>query len=395
MTKKRKIALTVCIILLVLLCGYTVFSYFKEKHDTKVMYEQAYSNARQNIRDKYGFDAEFYESDEDKYFNSAYAEIGYIQFSAKYDGKEFFVISDCKKENPVSIDDYQYEEVKSALASEISEELQGGEFVKLSLWEYSPWGYDYFGTYSNFYGFHTFYDGTNLDKVLENCSGSLNMVFADTEFSDVPIADRLQALNIDFELTSFDTKEHLEEFCQNSSESYTDDYYRFKLFAPYITDHYKIKDGEVRRLDIKFQEYDDFMYSYFSASAGNWDFPVSKDMPVTERSFKTGYVSRMYEYNGEGEYISKPLTNEYNFDCPHGDVYVYYPLDALEKYGLELENIGAAWFSHGGGSNYANVEKMTVCGDYAVFCLPNEDISFVLVDTSGFDEYVPVGKTDK
>ncbi len=135
------------------------------------------------------------------------------------------------------------------------------------------------------------------------------------------------------------------------------------------------------------------MYSYFSV--GNWDFPVSEDMPVTERSFKTGYVSRMYEYNGEGEYISKPLTNEYNFDCFHGDIYVYYPLDALEKYGLELENIGAAWFSHGGGSNYANVEKMTVCGDYAVFRLPDKDISFVLVDKSGFDEYVPVGKTDK
>lgn len=45
MTKTRKITLTVCIIILALLCGYKVFSYFKEKHDTKVMYDQAYSNA--------------------------------------------------------------------------------------------------------------------------------------------------------------------------------------------------------------------------------------------------------------------------------------------------------------------------------------------------------------
>lgn len=389
MTKKRKIALTVCIILLVLLCGYKVFSYFKEKHDTKVMYEQAYSNARQNIRDKYGFDVEFYESDEDKRFNSAYAENEFIRFSAKYDGKEFFVISDCKKETPVSLDNYQYDEVKSALFDEISKEFPGGEYVEYELAEYSPWNEISIG----FKAIRPFYDGNNLDEVLGNCFVNISVAFADTDFSDVQIGERLQKLNIDFEFTSFDTEEHMEEFCQEPSGRYFDDYYRFKLFAPYITDHYKIKDGEVKRLDIKFQEYGDFMYSYFPA--GNWDFPVSKDMPVTERSFKTGYVSQMYEYNGEGEYISKPLTNEYNFDCPHGDVYVYYPLEALEKYDLELENIGAAWFSHGGGSNYANVEKMTVCGDYAVFCLPNEDISFVLVDTSGFDEYVPVGKTDK
>ncbi len=379
MSKKRKIALTVCIILLVLLCGYPLFTHFKEKHDTKVMYDFAYSNARQNIRDKYGFDAEFYESDEDKYFNSAYAEIGYILFSAKYDGKEFFVISDCKKENPISIDNYQYEEVKSALASEISEELQGGEFVKLSLWEYSPWGYDYFGTYSNFYGFHTFYDGTNLDKVLENCSGSLNMVFADTEFSDVPIADRLQALNIDFELTSFDTKEHLEEFCQNSSESYTDDYYRFKLFAPYITDHYEIKDGEVKRLDIKLQSCGDFMYACFS---DKWGFPVSEETEVEERYL----VSQMFEYYGEGEYVSKPITGEYYFGS--WNVYIYYPLEALKDY--DLENIGAAWYSDSTETNNRNIEKrITVCGDYAVFSLPFGHTSFMLVDTSGYEEYVP------
>ncbi len=391
MTQKRKIAVAVCIIIWVLLFGYMIFTHFKEKHDKEVMYEQAYSNARQNIRDKYGFDVEFYEGDEDKRFNSAYAENGFIRFSAKYDGKEFFVISDCKKENPVSLDNYQYDEVKSAFLDEISKEFPGGEYLECDLAEFSPWHET--GICIRFEAIRPFYDGNNLDEVLENCFVNISAAFVGADFSDVQIGEWLSGLNIKFEFTSFDTEEHLEEFCQEPPGRYFDDYYRFKLFAPYITDHYKIKDGEVKRLDIKFQEYGDFMYSYFSK--GNWDFPVSEDMPVTERSFKTGYVSRMYEYNGESEYISKPLTNEYNFDCPHGDVYVYYPLDALGKYDSELENIGAAWFSHGGGSNYANVEKMTVCGDYAVFCLPDKDISFVLVDTSGFDEYVPGGKKEE
>lgn len=380
MTKKRKIALTVFVIILVLLCGYKVFTILKEKHDTKVMYDFAYSNARRNIRDKYGFDFELYESELDERFNSIYAEDGFIFLTARYDGKEFRVMSNCLAEDPVSLDDYQYDEIKSALLDEVSKEFPGGKYVECELWQTIPWRTCFWSQM-----FHTFYDGTNLDKVIENCSGSLTMVFADTEFSDVPIADRLQKLNIDFECTSFDTEEHLEEFCQNSSESYTDDYYRFKLFAPYITDRYEIKHGEVKRLDIKFQECGDFIYSYFPAE--NRDFPVSEDMPVTERSFKTGIISEMYEYNGEGEYVSKPLTDEYYFDCRYGDIYVYYPLEVLKDY--DLENIGAAWFSHGGGSQYANVEKMSVCGDYAVFRLPNKDISFVLVDASGYEEYVP------
>ncbi len=389
MTKKRKIAVAVCIIIWVLLFGYIIFTHFKEKHDTKVMYEQAYSNAQRNISEKYGFDFELYESDWDKSANTICSKSGWIWLTAKYDGKEFQVASGCLEADHVSLDDYQYDEIKSALLDEISKKMPGGKTVNCELSEYIPWEDVHFGTSA----FHTFYDGNNLDKVLGNGFGHISVAFAGADFSDVQIGEWLSGLNIKFEFTSFDTEEHLEEFCQEPPGRYFDDYYRFKLFAPYITDHYKIKDGEVKRLDIKFQSCDDFMYSYFSK--GNWDFPVSEDMPVTERSFKTGYVSRMYEYNGEGEYISKPLTNEYNFDCFHGDIYVYYPLDTLEKYDLELENIGAAWFSHGGGSNYANVEKMTVCGDYAVFCLPNEDISFVLVDTSGFDKYVPGGKKEE
>lgn len=308
-------------------------------------------------------------------------------FTAKHDGKEFQVLSSCLAEDPVSLDDYQYDEIKSALIDEISKEFPGGKFVDGELMQRNPWETLFWSEV-----FHTFYDGTNLDKVLENCSGNIKAAFAGADFSNVQIGEKLQKMNIDFEFTSFDTEEHLEEFLRYSSESYTDEYYSFKLFAPYITDRYEIKDDEVKRLDIKFQEYGDFMYSYFP---DHWVFPVSEDMPVTERSFKTGIISEMYEYNGEGEYVSKPLTDEYYFDCFHGDIFVYYPLDALEKYDLELEDIGAAWFSHGGGSQYANVEKMAVCGDYAVFRLPNEDISFVLVDASGFDEYVPVGKKDK
>lgn len=374
MTKKRKIALTVFIIILVLLCGYKVFTILKEKHDTKVMYDFAYSNAQRNIRDKYGFDFELYESDWDKNANPDCAKLGCMWFTAKHDGREFQVISSCLAEDPVSLDDYQYDEIKSALLDEVSKELPGGKYVDCEIAQRSPWD-----TFFGFSAFNTFYDGNNLDEVLGNVFGNISAVFADTEFSNVPIADRLQALNIDFELTSFDTEEHLEEFCQKSSESYIDEYYRFKLFAPYITDHYEIKDGEVKRLDIKFQECGDFMYARFS---DHWDFPVSEETEVKEQYF----VSQNFEYYGEGEYVSKPITGEYYFGS--WNVYIYYPLEALKDY--DLENIGVAWYSHSGQTNNRNIEKrITVCGDYAVFSLPFGQISFMLVDTSDYEEYVP------
>lgn len=382
MTKKRKIINTVLIILWVLLCGYRVFSYFKEKHDIKVMYEQAYSNARQNIRDKYGFTPDLYESELNERANSIYAEHGYIFLTAKYDGKEFQVLSNGMEKDPVSLDNYQYDEIKSALLDEVSKEFPGGKYVECDIYEFFPWKETAFG----YAAFKTFYDGDNLDEVLGDGFGNISVAFADTKFTDVKVGERLQKMNIDFEFTSFDTEEHLEKFCQKPSGRYIDQYDRFKMFAPYITDHYEIKDGEVKRLDFKFQEYSDFMYSYFPAE--NWDFPVSEDMTVKEG----GYVSQMYWQYGEGEYVSKPLTNEYYFDCRYGDIYVYYPLDVLKDY--DLENIGAAWYSRGGQTNNRDMEKLTVCGDYAVFSLPFDETSFMLVDTSGFEEYVPEWKKE-
>ncbi len=375
MTKKRKIALAVCIIILVLLCGYPLFTRFKEKHDKEVMYKQAYSNARQNIRDKYGFDAELYESEWDKSANPRCAKMGCMWFTAKHDGKEFQVLSSCLAADHVSLDDYQYDEIKSALLDEISKEFPEGKFVDCELSEYIPWGGVHFGTSA----FHTFYDGNNLDKVLGNGFGNISVAFAGADFSDMHIDEWLSGLNIDFEFTSFDTEEHLEEFCQEPSGRYIDDYYRFKLFAPYITDHYEIKDGEVKRLDIKLQSCGDFMYACFS---DKWDFPVSEETEVKERYL----VSQMFEYYGEGEYVSKPITGEYYFGS--WNVYIYYPLEALKDY--DLENIGAAWYSDSTDTNNRNIEKrITVCGDYAVFSLPFGHTSFMLVDTSGYEEYVP------
>ncbi len=373
MTKKRKIALAVCIIILVLLCGYPLFTHFKEKHDTKVMYDFAYSNARQNIRDKYGFDVELYESEWDKNANSICSKSGWIWLTAKYDGEEFQVASGCLAADRVSLDDYQYDEIKSALLDEISKELPGGKTVECELSEYIPWDDVHFGTSA----FHTFYDGNNLDKVLGNGFGNISVAFAGADFSDMHIDEWLSGLNITFEFTSFDTEEHLEEFCQEPSG-------RYKMFAPYITDRYEIKYDGVKRLDIKLQKCGDFMYSYFFE--GNWDSPVSEEIPVTE-SYGIGDFSQVFEFYGEGEYVKKPLTKSYYFDCPHGDIYVYYPLDALKDF--DLENTGAAWYSCKG---VRGVEKLNVCGDYAVFSLPFEETAFMLVDTSGFDEYVPRGK---
>ncbi len=386
MTKKRKIAprkiaAAVCLILLLLLCGYKVFTFFKEKHDLEIMYEQAYSNARRNILDKYGFDAEFYESEALKNYNPTTAKYGYMQLKAKYKDKEFSVLSDCTKESPVILDSYQYDEIKSALTSKISEELQGGEVIGFSLAERSPWDDSFFG----YYGFQTFYDGNNLEKVLENCFGSINMVFADTDFSNVQIADKLQALDIDVELTSFDTEERLKDFRKVYTEAFLDSYISFKQFAPYITDHFEIKDGEKRRLDIKFQSCGDFMYAYFPVE--NRDFPISCDIPVRENDGKPSVVSQIYSQYGETEYVDKPLTSEFYFDTGYGDIYIYCPLDALKDY--DLENIGAAWFSDGGMSNNRNIEKLAVYGDYAVFCLPFGETYCVLVDTSDFDQYIP------
>lgn len=368
----------VLLIILVLFCGYKIIMRIKEENEYKAQLATATENAVRYIRNKYGFEPEFIEEVENIFYRE---KIGIMHLNFQYNGKKFMVVSDCINDNTVCVDNYQYEEVKQALTDKILSECPNGKAVNVDVSYNTPLfhRFAYYQTSVYFYGFETYYDGSNLDEILTDCRGKVEMVFADTDLSDMDITDWLTERNIDVEFTSFDTEEHLEQFEAASAGS---SYSGYKMFAPYITDNLEIKDGKKCGLNISFQSCGDFIYSYFPISEKG--FPVSSEATAEERHPEA--VAQHYKRYDEGEYVSKPITNAYVFNRGY-DIYIYYPLEKLKDY--DIENIGVAWYSGGGQVNNRGIEKLSVCGDYAVFYLPVGADTFMLVDTSGYDEYIP------
>lgn len=375
---KRNIICAVLLVILALFCGYKIILNIKEKNEYKAQLAMATENAVRYVRGKYGFEPEFIEEVENRYDRE---KLGIMHLIFQYNSKKFMVISDCLKDNTVCFDNYQYEEVMQAVTDKILSEYPNGKAVSVIVGNNNTPLFQAYGSYVSFRGFETYYDGSNLDEILTNCRGKVEMVFADTVFSDMDILDWLTKRNIDVEFTSFDTEERLEQFGPNPS-SWFSSYYRYKMLAPYITDHLEIKDGEKQGLNISFQSCGDFIYSYFPISEKG--FPVSSEATAEERHPEA--VAQHYKRYDEGEYVSKPITNAYVFNRGY-DIYIYYPLEKLQDY--DIENIGVAWYSDGGQVNNRNIEKLSVWGDYAVFYLPVGADTFMLVDTSGYDEYIP------
>ncbi len=372
-----KIVLLV-LLLLVLACSvYFVVSKIVTKLEQKAQFDQASANAVRYVRDKYGFDAEVIGTrsiDGWSYDN----DMKNMGLKMKYGDKEFYVFASCTEESSKAWDNYQWDEISAAVESYVNEALPGGKIVCLNLSE------------SLFYEFlmYTYFDGNNIEQILSNCDGRIEMVFADTDFSESDMPQKLYDLGITPEFTSFDTQEHMDEFLNRADNPYHVFYdYHFQAFAPHITDHICIDDGKTERLDLHFLQTDDFEYCYFPAE---WNsFSESSDKVKAEPSNK-GKLKEIFGKYGEEYALAKPLSKEYYFDG-NGGPWIFIPLEKLSGY--DPEKLGVAWFSTAGGmSNNRNISRAEICGDYAVFHLPFGEDSFMLVDNSGQKEYVPAGK---
>lgn len=376
--KKSKIInillLSAFAVIIILLLAPKIINKIKAEHEYKLRLASASSNAERYIREKYGFETE--NMNDEAYDLVNKASDNYMLLIAEVNGSDILIFADTSSEDPYCADNYQYWEIKNAVADEILKILPAGNVVDIS-WD----GFETDDSLPLKNLFNTYFDGENVEEFTEIGHGYVEMIFADKNILESDILERLKKMNIDYMLTLFDTAERLEEF--NAASSDGTSYSKCKKFAPYITDHLEIEDGvEKHGLNISFQSCGDFIYTYFPTE--NKGFPESREITIEEAH--PDYFIQHYEWYGEEEYVSAPITNAYI--CSDGwDIYIYYPLEKLKDY--DIENIGAAWYSGGGQTNDRGIEKPSVCGDYAVFRLPFNKISFMFVDTSGYDEYIP------
>lgn len=377
---KRSILKIIILVMLLLPLGYTIITYIKTEKENKAYLAMATENAVRYVREKYGFEPEILDITGDQkygYYNNPRVNLMFIKM--KNNDKIFYVRADKLQENPYCIDDYQYEEITSAITDEISKLIPNGNVIDFRICESGSILY---------YFFNKYYSGENINEILDVTSGEIEMVFADTYFSESDLPNKLKEWNIRYELTSFDTQERANKFAEYkmNHKVITFDNHDYAIYAPYIIDHTKSlsSDGEKSGINYNLKSYDDFMYAYFPTISTEYE-DSSDNIKITEIEQKnfTEHFSRCNE-----EYcVSKPMSKVYQFDNNYGDVYVYYPAEKFKD--MDIEQIGAAWYSNSGFSNNRGIARAEICGEYAVFTLPIRDQEFMLVDNTGQEEYIP------
>lgn len=374
--RSYKIRTIICVAICLLSNGTVIGFKLKTEHDHKVQFAQASENAERYISEKYGFDAEILGMTNDRYRWSFSEYSDEMELKMKHGDREFYVYADRTKDSSDCWDNYQTEEIYSAVEKLLNESLPGGKVIEMRL---GSSGADYYSL------INTYFDGTNLDEVLDGCSGHIEMVLADTDLSDTDIADRFMKGKINLKFTSFDTVEHMEEFAgSDRGESDLYNYNWYQKYAPYITDYLEVSNGKVSRLDIQIQKTDEFEYAYFPVEWRSFSKTCNdiKAVPLDYDQLTESFGRENEEYC-----LSKPISRQYSFDSTYGDIWIYYPLEKLKDY--DVEKIGLAWYSYGGMSNNRDISRAQICGDYAVFNIPFGEDYFMIVDNSGQEEYVP------
>lgn len=352
--KKRSIIYSVGIFLL---CGLEIFMCVSAVSEIYAR-RSAENSAVLFIKDKYGIEAE---GDYNRTFS--YNGESWTTVDMTADGKKFrFERYTDKDGNTIFADSYQLDEIKQAIFDEVSRVYPNG--VRRDIGVYS----------SDFIGdpvIERYFDGTNLDEVLDGQHGGVTVDFAETEFDlEDPLFEKLGEWNIKPYFTSFDTTEHLEDFIKTERLGIVDLGNNYAKYAHYITDSvvYEYgKSGEKGKVIHK---------SYDIKSNDEFDYLF---VGIYEHIGGAEKIEKFFAKYNEGEKVSKPISKVYIRDSyGSGFYYIFYPLEKLN--GVSAENIGLAWLDNSTGvSNNRGVESASICGDYAVFTLPYHADEFMLV----------------
>lgn len=409
---KQNIAFKIILLAFLLAClACNLIPLLSRIHEREVYNKElaeASSQAVQYVCDKYGIEPELVDITEDSWFarnNRSPSKESVIPMKAN--GREFYVQSDVWGENGIErADSYQWNEIEAAIASEIEKSVPGGETVDI-------YAYDKLSNNSMFrlkYVFSEYYDGSNLEKLMKNSGGNVEMVFANVDDIDIlgsGLCEKLRGWGLTYKLTVFDTDERAREFAENLRRLNEDHNYflwsnfgnyapLYRIYAPYIIKsftYYSEEKGGEKTIGYELQSFDDFKYGYFPTHLDN--YTGSKSVGISYE--KPGeMVNWLTKYFNEGDAVSKPLSKEYILENGYGEVLVYYPLEKFE--GMDINKIGLMWCAmRSGVLNNRDMVRAEICGDYAVFLIsaPGDDMSFMLVDLDGQEDYVPEYKRNR
>ena len=363
----------------------------KELHDNiekQKLHDAAAVSAQEYLQSKYGFTSTMSDETEYPMRQEGLLEKNVYEFSSEYNGRNFYVWVNKSDDNNIRYkDSYQFDDIYSDIESELKSEFPESFISYFWIGDNNEWDTNF----SLYGGFAEYYNGDNLDELMKNGRGSVTMCIADATLENTAITQKLSDLNFSYCLTVFDNTEHLDEFEKFSEKkSSVISYIWYEYAAPYITEHKDNFGGEEHKLNIDIKQCGEFSYAYLS----NMDFPFSESIKPPEKVDTNTFINHFRYENSdvkksydEREYVDAPVSEAWKFEGGSEDVIIYYPLDKLGNH--NIDDIGGAWFLYGGESNNRNIDNILVFGDYAVMHLGFGTREFMLVDTSGKDQYIP------
>lgn len=366
---------------------------------------EASLQAVQYVRDKYGIEPELVDITEDAaLIENREPSVGSV-IPMKANGREFYVKTAISSYGVQRADSYQWNEIEAAIASEIEKLIPGGEAVEI--YAYNKLSNAGMLQLKNV--FSEYYDGGNLEELMKDSGGNVEMVFPNVDDIDISLSglrEKLLGWGLKYKLTVFDTAERAKEFAEelrrlNEERSY---YLQsgfgnyaplYRIYAPYIIGslcYYDKEKGGAKTISYDLQSYDDFKYGYFPTHLDDY----AGSMKVGISCGESGEIAKWFGHYDEQNAVGKPLSDEYILENGYGEVVIYYPLENFE--GMDIDKVGLAWFIKDSYiTNNRDIVRAEVCGDYAVFSVSASDdnMSFMLVDLDGQEDYVPEYKRGK
>ena len=329
-------------------CGYTL----EEKREMKRYEKQGRENAKNYIREKYGIDAKITEINCEKYSSSPVPDFfpsptGNVFVKMKYKGADFLVAISGQKKNTDGLDNYQFQEIATAVAQEMYN-ITGlhAESAYVCYGEYGTVKDEKNGM------IHTFYDGENLAEVLQKESARAVVSYANQDVEQIPVSQISQKTGVDtILLTDYESRE--------AYQTVRCPYYNLAGWPIengienqlYLINGYRVVGaGEDTYVKCEKKIQDDIILITENP----------KDQIILEKTS----LDSQENWNGNGFIDAKQVASAYTFDTNSEKVYAYFPVEKLDTKEVKEAQL-VKQYQYKGETCYDNIiSKVTDDGKY-------------------------------
>lgn len=325
----------------------------EQRQENEKNLAQAQENAREYVKEKYGFEAEVTGGEVESLrgmFGPSFS--GYAYVTMQYDGKKFEVYMDGRKKYTTGVDDYQKEEILLAVQDAVREVVgQACDYGELQNHYY----YEEAESMKNFAMYYgTYFDGTNLTALGEENPFTAVIRYDYAVDLSGLTQEKMQELfgANKCKVLSYKTGTSAEWY--RPFEEMGDKDYQYK-YALYLAEAVTFRmDDEYLYFQPKSQEYGEYYCFSESGEPGHWEKTTADDAS---------------NWNGRGAVNAEVCGEAYQVTVPDDSwMWIYYRKDGLPQDGKECR-FAYSREDENGGKEYHTISPVYECGEYlAVRC---------------------------